>query len=421
MSSCFGRAILLVMVAAAFFPATAVTQQSDSTRADSARVADSLALVKELEKSAAKPATSPSSARQGTGPTNPRLLPDLSVVGDLIFDLSKKGSTQEDGSRLGVREVEVVLQAAVDPYFRGDVYFGISEAEGVSIEQAFLTATSLPWQLEARLGRFFVPFGKQGTTHRHALHTFEYPWVIQRFLSPEGLKGTGASLSKIFSPFGFYQELMVTVLDRFGEPAEDLAPDEPSNQNLSGLGYTARFRNYWDLTPNANIELSASAGTGKLPQPVTGTDDFNAVNAHQSLIGADFTYRWRPLQQGLYRSFILQAEYYRQLNEKNPDLPSGVTMDQYQGPGRDFSGAYLFSRYQTGRRTFLAARGDWLEDPTAGGRAQTAASGYLEFFPSEFSKLLAGYERVWPKGEPGYGRLILQATFALGPHRPHPF
>ncbi|HEX9167095.1 MAG TPA: hypothetical protein VF862_14375, partial [Gemmatimonadales bacterium] len=138
------------------------------------------------------------------GATNARLLPDLSVVGDLIFDLSPKGSTQESGKRFGVREIEVALQAAVDPYFRGDVYFGFSDDEGASIEQAFLTATALPWQLEARLGRFIVPFGKQNLTHRHDLHTLEYPYVIQQFLGAEGLKGTGGYLSKVFSPLGFY-------------------------------------------------------------------------------------------------------------------------------------------------------------------------------------------------------------------------
>ena len=31
----------------------------------------------------------------------------------------------------------------------------------VAIEQAYLTTTSLPNQLEARLGRFLSPFGKQ--------------------------------------------------------------------------------------------------------------------------------------------------------------------------------------------------------------------------------------------------------------------
>ena len=358
---------------------------------------------------------------RAAGAVNSRLLPDLSVVGDLIFDLSPKGSTQESGKRFGVREIEVALQAAVDPYFRGDIYFGFSDDEGVSIEQAFLTATALPWQLEGRLGRFIVPFGKQNLTHRHDLHTLEYPWVIQQFLGAEGLKGTGGYLSKVFSPLGFYQEMIVTVLDGFGEPAEDLTASEPANQNLSGLGYTARLRNYWDLTQNANLEVSASAGTGKLPQPAAVGGDFNAINARQSTIGVDVTYRWRPLRQGLYRSLIVQAEYLRQLNEQNPDLPEGVASDDYLGPRRSFDGAYLFARYQLSRRGHFGVRGDLVEDPAAGGGTLSAASGYYEFFPSEFSKLVAGYERVWRQGQAGENRLVLQATFALGPHRPHPF
>ena len=98
--------------------------------------------------------------------------------------------------------------------------------------------------------------------------------------------------------------------------------------------------------------MSASAGTGKLPQPVSGPTEFNAINAHQSLVGVDFTYRWRPLQQGLYRSLIVQAEYLRQFNEQNPDLPEGVTSSMYQGPTRAFDGAYLFARYQLTRRGY---------------------------------------------------------------------
>jgi hypothetical protein len=76
------------------------------------------------------------------GAPNARLLPDISLVGDLIADLSPDGTTQEDGTRLGVREVELALQAAVDPSFRGDVFIGFSDAEGVAVEQAFITATT---------------------------------------------------------------------------------------------------------------------------------------------------------------------------------------------------------------------------------------------------------------------------------------
>src|SRR5512135_1939600 len=200
--------ILALLGLVAFGYAGAAAQTPDSTRADSlakakaradsAAKADSLALIRELERAAAASpsgVTGPQGGQvQPAGSTNPRLLPDISAVGDFLFDLSPKGSTQEDGSRLGVREVEVAIQAAVDPYFRGDIFFGFSDLEKVSIEQAFMTATSLPWQLEARLGRQLLPFGKQNTTHRHDLHTFEYPWMIQRFLGAEGGKGTGGYL-----------------------------------------------------------------------------------------------------------------------------------------------------------------------------------------------------------------------------------
>ena len=357
--------------------------------------------------------------QQGTGSTNPRLLPDISVVGDLVFDLSRR-STQEDGRRFSVREIELALQAAVDPYFRGDVFLGYSDVEGVSIEQAFLTATALPWQIEGRLGRFIMPFGKQNLTHRHDLHTIDYPYVIQRFLGEEGLKGTGVYASKVFSPFGFYQEFIVSAVDHLGDD-EGLTPEEPSSAELSGLGYMARLRNYWDLTPNANLEISASASTGKRPQPLDVPGDINAVNARQSVVGLDVTYRWRPLQQGLYKSFILQAEWMQQLNETDPTLPDEVSPDAYLGPRRDFRGAYIFSRYQLSRRGFLGARGDFLQDPESDGDNLTAASAYYEFYPSEFSKLMAGYERLWPAASTSQGRFIIQATFALGPHRPHPF
>jgi hypothetical protein len=369
------------------------------------------------------------------GPTNPRLIPDISAVGDFVADLSPKGSTQEGGTRFGVREVELAVQAVVDPYFRGDVFLGISDLEGIAIEQAYLTTTSLPNQLEARLGRFLMPFGKQNTTHRHDLHTIEYPYVIQKFFSPEGIKGTGVYGSRVFSPFGFYQEVQATVVDRLSEPA-GLVTEEPVNKSLGGLGFSARLRNYVDLTEAQNVELSFSGMTGKRAQPLDPTVTlFNGVNAaiaRQSTLGADLTYRWRPLQQGLYRSFILQGEVMRQLNQGDPTLPAPscdpvlstpcvLPPGAFAGPTRDYTGAYLFARYQTGQRSFIGTRYDWLQDPGRDGRTLNAGSVYLEWFPSEFSKLVAGYEAVKPQDDTLLHRVLLQASFALGPHKPHPF
>jgi hypothetical protein len=433
-------------------------QQPDSAARSKARmdsiakaVKDSIALMKELGGALADTTGNPSAAPGAgvgpqSGPTNPRLLPDFSAVGDLVGDFSPQGSTQADRSRLGVREVELAVQAVVDPYFRGDVFLGISDVEKISIEQAFLTTTSLPNELELKIGRFLMPFGKQNLTHRHDLHTIEYPWVIQKLLSDDGLKGTGLWGSRVFSPFGFYQEVQLTVVDRLSAPADGLTTSEDVNKSLGGLGFSGRLRNYLDLSEAANVELSFSALTGKREQPLDATylvlvksstggqpvsQDVNAALARQSTFGADLTYRWRPLQQGLYESFMLQSEFMHQRNEQNPALPvavapcvpvlTGCQQPTYAGPTRDYNGAYVFARYQTGQRQFIGARYDYLQNPENEGRTLNAGSVYLEWYPSEFSKLAAGYEAVKNEGFDLVNRLLIQATFSLGPHKPHPF
>lgn len=428
---------LLFCVGAAQVGPLAAQQRADTlskARRDSIAVADSLRLVREFEQLQRGSKSDSTAPRTGgtSGPTNPRLMPDISAVGDFIFDGSPKGGTLSDPSkRADVREVEVAIQAAVDPYFRGDIFLGINDEEKISIEQAFLTTTSLPGQVELRLGRYLMPVGKLNLTHRHDLHTIDYPWALQRMLSEDGLKGTGLWAIRVFAPFGFYQELNLAVADHFGERPEGLQTAEPLNKKLSGLAYAARLRNYWDLNQSTNLEISGSAMTGMREQEVLPNSFFeqafpgvNAVGARQTLIGGDVTLRWRPLQQGLYKSFILQAELMTQRN-KAPTIPDGAT---YLGPVRNVTGGYAFARYQVAARSFVGGRYDFVQTANPGlMKDLRASSGYFEFFPSEFSKLTLAAERIFHGGlESGLPadkvtRLLLQATFALGPHKPHPF
>lgn len=366
---------------------------------------------------------------------NTRMLPDISVVGDLLGDFSPNRSTQESRARFGVREVELALQAAVDPYFRGDVFIGFHD-EGAAVEQAFITTMALPAALELKIGRFLMPFGKQNQTHRHDLHTVDHSYVVQDFLGAEGLKGDGLWLSRVFAPFAFYQEIQLTVVDKVGaghshehEEEEEPIPLERANSSLGGLGYSARLRNYWDLSESSNIELSGSVVTGKRPvafeEHVPGicmpADDedhgcVTGANVRQTVVGADFTYRWRPLAQGLYKSFILQAEVMKQLNASDTDVPDPFTSDMLP-EADDELGGYVFARYQLTRRGHIGARYDFIKDEL------NAISGYYEFFPSEFSKLNFAFERLNPSADDAasVNRILVQATFALGPHKPHPF
>jgi hypothetical protein len=54
---------------------------------------------------------------------------------------------------------------------------------------------------------------------RRAAHD-RIPHVVQRFLGAEGGKGSGLALSKIFAPFGFYQELQLAAIERLPEEHE---------------------------------------------------------------------------------------------------------------------------------------------------------------------------------------------------------
>lgn len=430
--------LFLLLCCTAAMPLQA-QQRADTlskARRDSIAAADSVRLVREFEQLQRGDSASSRPSGGASGPTNPRLMPDISAVSDFLIDASPKGGTLGDRSkRADVREIEIAIQAAVDPYFRGDIFLGISDEEKIAIEQAFLTTTSLPGGWEVKVGRFLMPVSKLNLTHREALHTIEYPWAMQQFFTPEGLKGTGVWAARVFAPFGFFQELNVTVVDRFGERDESLQTTEPANKRFSGLTYSARLRNYVDITKATNIELSGTALTGRREQPiafVTAPDALagvTAVSARQSLFSVDATLRWRPLAQGLYRSFVAQAEIMVQRNETRPALPiiAGDDPVTYLGPDRNRSGGFVYARWQLRQRTFVGGRYDQLSGPNIGAPAFKAASGYLEFFPSDFSKLVLGYERILGGGEgvgfdaPKVDRILAQAVFALGPHKPHPF
>ena len=54
---------------------------------------------------------------------------------------------------LDMHEAEVGLSAVIDPYSRGEVFLSFNK-EGVSVEEAFVTFLSLPWQTQAKGGKF---------------------------------------------------------------------------------------------------------------------------------------------------------------------------------------------------------------------------------------------------------------------------
>jgi len=387
------------------------------------------------------------------------LNPDISVIVDFLADLSPtEPSFTDDGQRFSLREVELGLQAAVDPFFRGDAFLALHGRE-IEIEEAYLTALALPGELQARIGRFALPMGRVNLTHRPELLTLEYPLVIRTYFGEEGYSGTGLAASRIFAPLGFFQSIELFVLngvegeshdhgegdghpphdghDHGEETAGDLRVGGEGRRNLEQVGALMHLRNYVDLSTATNLEVGMSWAGGTVeryrrlgPGDLSADDppaDVFRIFAAQHVWGINAVVRWRPPDRGLYRSFVWNTE--------------AIVQD---GPESRVWGGFTQVQFQVGRRTYVGGRLDSVLSPgyhqvevfgegterhlhwlhSVGGEGLHAGSGSVTFFPSEFSRFRIGVEREWGAGfgsRPARWRAAWQATFSMGPHRPHPF
>jgi hypothetical protein len=354
----------------------------------------------------------------------PRSLnPDISAIGEFLIDLSPEESTLEGGDRYQVREVELAVQGAVDPYFRYDAFVGI-HGDVVELEESYATTLGLPAGLQVKLGQFLLPFGKVNLTHRAELHTIDYPLYIQEYFGEEGLNSAGVWGSLIGAPLGFFQEISLVATNgaeahEHGEEEEThaaLAPaqeeeEEEDGENLvddlANRLVVGHLKNSIDLSEAANFELGGSIATGETEEVRT------------SLYGIDAILRWKPPQMAKYRSAILQAE----IAWRDPD------------EGDKGLGAFAFGQWQLGRRSYVGARWDYVElpeheehegeeppveEPVEATSIQ-AGQLILRYLPTEFSQLKLVYERQVPDEGDALDRLLVQATIALGPHRPHAY
>jgi hypothetical protein len=362
-------------------------------------------------------------AAQPGGQSRSALNPDLSAIGEFLIDLSPDEATLEGGDRFQVREVEVGIQGAVDPYFRYDAFVGI-HGDVVELEEGYATTLGLPAGLQVKLGKFHLPFGKVNLTHRPELHTIDYPLYVQEYFGEEGFSSAGVWGSVIGAPLGFFQEISVVAAngaeaEEHGEeeahaaltPAQDEEEEAEGKDLLEDLGdrlFVGHLKNSIDLSEAANLELGGSIATGE-----------DEESGRTSLYGIDAIYRWKPPQMAKYRSAILQVEV--------------AWRDPEEGDTR--LGAFAFGQWQLSRRSYVGARWDYVElaaheedvipeelqleveEPTS----LQAGQIILRYFPTEFSQLRVVYERQVPDEGEALDRVLFQATVALGPHRPHPF
>jgi hypothetical protein len=298
----------------------------------------------------------------------------------------------EDLPAAELRESELSLQAVIDPYARADVFLAFGE-EGVELEEGFATFTALPAGLLVKAGRMRTAFGKVNTLHLHNLPWPDQPLPIVNLLGEEGWIGTGVSVAKLLPIGNVFTEGTLQV---FRGEAEGLFESE----RRSDLSYNGHYRVFADLTEASNLDVGLSYGFGP-----NGT----AENAETHLEGLDLTYRWKPLQTGLYRSALFRGEVYRSRREQ----PEGE---------QTALGWYAAGDYQLAKRWFVGARYEAAEHADDDSLRDTGIAGILTFWPSEFSQLRAELRRRhFGLTDEDANEILLQLQFAIGAHGAHPF
>jgi hypothetical protein len=328
--------------------------------------------------------------------------PDVAVIGDVLGAAGTNNVAPSPAFEL--HEAEASFQAVVDPYARADFFISFGQ-EGVEVEEGYASFTALPGGLLTRVGKMRSAFGKVNTLHNHVLPWADRPLVTRNLVGGEdGLSDAGISVARLIPNPWLFLEATGQVFR--GDSGTEASPLFTSSQP-GDLSYVAHVRGYHDITESSNIDLGVSFahghnGTTAVDAP-PGSDTLTT-----SLYGVDATYRWRPLQRSIYRSFIGRSEFVWSRRDQ-PDGRQAAT------------GFFVSGDYQFARRWFGGARYDWSHRATDAALLDTGGAFTLTFWPSEFSQVRGQYRRTnYALGETA-NELLFQLQFSIGVHGAHPF
>ncbi|HWO42629.1 MAG TPA: hypothetical protein VNO43_12585 [Candidatus Eisenbacteria bacterium] len=305
------------------------------------------------------------------------------------------------GGDFNFRAAEIGIAANVDPYARAYAFITGSKDE-VEVEEAAIVTTSLPWNLQARAGRFFADFGRLAKFHPHEYPFVNTPLSLERIVGGES-KADGIELSYLF-PTPLFLRATLGGYNKLGAENERL--DETRSRAWSRFTYLGRLQSYFDLTDHQSVELGASLAY--TPSIRLAGDP---RSGDRSLGGIDITYRYQPLARTLYQGFTLGGEFFG--NSERVERASGFK--------RVFApGGYAYGEAKINRAWSAGFLWDHAPSLSSPGKKTIGYSPFLTWWLSEFNRLRFQYSYLdddvrEEKSERGH-QFFLQWTTVLGAH-----
>jgi hypothetical protein len=305
------------------------------------------------------------------------------------------------GGDFNLRAAELGISAAIDPYARAYAFINANRDE-VELEEAAIVTTSLPWNLQARAGRFFADFGRLPKFHPHEYPFVNTPLSLERMVGGES-RADGVELSYLV-PTPFFLRATLGGYNKMGAENERLEDTRP--RAWSRFTYLGRLQTYLDLADNHSVELGSSLAytpSIRIPEEPQG--------GSRSLAGLDITYRYQPLASTLYQGFTLGGELFG--NSERVERASGFRRLRALG-GYAYAEAKINREWAAG---FLFDNAPSLSSP---GKKTISYSPFVTWNLSEFNRLRFQYSFLdddvrEEKTERG-NQFFLQWTTFLGSH-----
>ncbi|MHC5048103.1 MAG: hypothetical protein ACYTGY_16340 [Planctomycetota bacterium] len=340
-----------------------------------------------------------------------------------FFDLGFSLSTDDDDARFNrfnLRETELDLRAAVTPWADGVLVLAFGEefsedADGDSevdiefeLEEAYLNAHTLPWDLALKGGKFRNAFGINNVLHTHDLPQVDRPLAVQAFLGQHGLSTTGGSLSWLVpNPFDRYVELTGEIFNADGGHESPIL----DGADADNPAFLAHLKYNDDVGVYGWFEVGGSY----LYARVSDDHDFDA-----NIFGLDATLMLPDANAPDMRSLLIQSEFFWADNDIE-DSPYGSFRN-------DSFGFYAFAQYQFDLNWYAGVRFDYTEFPSVEVRARSdedwAVSPYVTWYVTEFLRLRAQYQHLESKESGSWSddeNFFFAVTFSIGAHPAHPY
>ncbi|MBN2104024.1 hypothetical protein JW835_08305 [bacterium] len=322
--------------------------------------------------------------------------PNISVGGEFYFatgksqsDLNRLPSEKEWGTgKLFLREVELGVESALDPYSRGKVFIGLGNEEA-SVEEAYLVWLNCPLNMNLKMGKFKTQFGQLNRYHDHALPQFDRPRVLVQFFGNETLHGLGLAGNFLLPRlWAHVNELDLEVIS--GGNGFSF-----THEGRHNFVYVTHLKNYYDLSRSTYFEVGLSGAAGKNdPKEVRET----------WIGGADVTLKWQPPDRAKYKGLEWRTEFLISKRQEGPDWINAY-------------GAFSSIQFRLAARTLISGRLDMTQLPCDRDMWERGGAVAFDYWQSEFVFIRLQYTYIDRNFDENDQRLILHTCWAMGPHR----